>query len=408
MGEIGRRCRNSSGFESISKIKVSTKCILSYNLLVEIFFVWRLNNSMIKTEEVILTCSEATPAKRLLFFDIAKGISIICIILGHIEHKQIQQFVFTFHVPIFFLITGYFITEKRSIKAFIKNKFKTLIVPYICTCIVIILLGTLRDGLFYGMNAAKESATGWLYASLYGSGIDYSEPFYIKAIGAIWFLWASFWGSIFLRCTLGVKWEYRFFIVGVLFLVGYYSRELFWFPLSIQAGYCATLFIYLGNIARKLKTTLENVSIEIKSVFTVFAIWMWVAFIYDFKGFYLVECDFGRGIVDIVGCLCGSYVIIMASQFIEKHSKYISAGLSYLGKYSLIALCVHIVELNLFPWGRIADFLIAYGMPVDLKMCFIILGKLLMVIAAVIIFSKWNFSRKLFGYKVLDKKVAVN
>ncbi|WP_207662353.1 acyltransferase family protein [Coprococcus comes] len=47
--------------------------------------------------------------KRLQYIDIAKGIAMICIILGHMGNANINRVVFTFHVPIFFFITGYFI-----------------------------------------------------------------------------------------------------------------------------------------------------------------------------------------------------------------------------------------------------------------------------------------------------------
>lgn len=82
---------------------------------------------------------------RMQFIDIAKGIAIICIILGHIGNPTINRIVFTFHVPIFFLITGYFINTKREMLDFIKIKFRTLIVPYIVTCIVIVIIGVWRD-----------------------------------------------------------------------------------------------------------------------------------------------------------------------------------------------------------------------------------------------------------------------
>ena len=45
--------------------------------------------------------------KRLTYIDIARGIAIICIVLGHLGNNTINRVVFTFHVPIFFFITGY-------------------------------------------------------------------------------------------------------------------------------------------------------------------------------------------------------------------------------------------------------------------------------------------------------------
>ena len=54
--------------------------------------------------------------KRLTYIDIARGIAIICIVLGHLGNATINKIVFTFHVPIFFFITGYFTTDKLPIK----------------------------------------------------------------------------------------------------------------------------------------------------------------------------------------------------------------------------------------------------------------------------------------------------
>ena len=81
---------------------------------------------------------------RVQYFDIARGIAMICIILGHLNNSLINRVVFTFHVPIFFFITGYFMNSKCGIKDYARNKLRTLIVPYIVTCIVIIILGTLK------------------------------------------------------------------------------------------------------------------------------------------------------------------------------------------------------------------------------------------------------------------------
>ena len=63
---------------------------------------------------------------RVRYVDIARGISIICIILGHLGVSSINRFVFTFHVPVFFLISGYFFDEKSNWKVFTGKKVKTL------------------------------------------------------------------------------------------------------------------------------------------------------------------------------------------------------------------------------------------------------------------------------------------
>lgn len=170
--------------------------------------------------------------KRLQYVDIARGIAMICIILGHLGNPAINRVVFTFHVPIFFFITGYFTSTKRSLPKFTKNKIRTLLVPYAISCLAIIILGTML-GAHYG--DAASAFKGWLSASLYGAGGSYTVPFTIKGIGAIWFLWATFWGSLFLRISLNFNKYSRVAAIFGLFGLGYYTRSLFWFPLSIQA-----------------------------------------------------------------------------------------------------------------------------------------------------------------------------
>ena len=74
--------------------------------------------------------------ERVRYFDIAKGIAILCIIAGHMGNGIINNFVFTFHVPIFFLISGYFLKNNTSLKEFALKKYKQLIRPYmrLCNC----------------------------------------------------------------------------------------------------------------------------------------------------------------------------------------------------------------------------------------------------------------------------------
>lgn len=55
-------------------------------------------------------------------FDIARGIAMICIIMGHLGINRVNSFVYTFHVPIFFLISGYFMNDKVNFKEFVKKK----------------------------------------------------------------------------------------------------------------------------------------------------------------------------------------------------------------------------------------------------------------------------------------------
>lgn len=291
--------------------------------------------------------NKAKNTDRISYIDIVKGISMICIILGHFGIFNINRVVFTFHVPIFFLISGYFIDDKLKIKDLIKKKAKRLLIPYYITCLVIILLG-----LYFSVSRGtiKERFIYWLKAALYAAGSPHSKPFKIERIGAIWFLWALFWGSMFLRISLAMRKEIRIILIGALFFVCYYTRNLFWLPLSIQPGACSVLFMYIGYLLKTYKDRVDKIPPPIKAVGSLVALIISILFIKNFQSFALVECDFGRGIIDIIGCLCSCWIVILISQFIDKHIHILKKIFINIGKQTLILLCVHIVELNLFPW----------------------------------------------------------
>lgn len=51
--------------------------------------------------------------KRIDYLDIAKGIGIILVLVGHIsKNDEINRFLYLFHMPLFFIISGMLYKEK--------------------------------------------------------------------------------------------------------------------------------------------------------------------------------------------------------------------------------------------------------------------------------------------------------
>lgn len=240
----------------------------------------------------------------------------------------------------------------------------------------------------FGSGNILQTAADWIWASFYGSGGDYTQPFYIKGIGATWFLWASFWGGLFLQALLNCHRIIRVLGVAILFLVGYISAQyLFWFPFSIQAGCCATLFMYIGHFVRAKEPKFRRLTAGAKTIISVVTFALWGSFIWQFRTFWFVECDFGRGLIDVCRSLCACYCITIISGVIDRHMEKIAGYLAFLGRYSIIVLCVHITELKLIHWKKIAEKLLQYNIPwaiggglaVALKLIFILMTTVLIV-----------------------------
>ena len=89
--------------------------------------------------------------QRIRFFDMAKGIGILCVVLGHaaiesifVEPSNTAQWAmatcFSFHMPLFFLIAGYFMHPERDFQW--RKEGKQLVLTVMCRDIVDVCLDT--------------------------------------------------------------------------------------------------------------------------------------------------------------------------------------------------------------------------------------------------------------------------
>ncbi len=331
---------------------------------------------------------------RIRFVDVTKGVAILCIVLGHMYNFYVWNLVFTFHVPIFFLITGYFLNAKRPLPVFAKTRARSLLVPYAVTCAAIVVLGT-GIGLLRG-NAFSAAKT-WIFAALYGAGSAHAEPFAVPSIGAVWFLWAAFWGCLFVRISLKLKAGQRLLFLSILFAAAYLTRNILWLPFSIQAGAYAAMYMYLGYLFRQAEGQYLSLPAEVKAAGLLMAAWVWISFIVHFESFWLSSGDIGRGVIDIVGTLCASAVVIFLCTCIDRYVPRIARPLAWLGRYSIYVLCVHTLELHFFPWGRAGEILAAHGIGAAGQFVLIYAGKLAIILPAVFLLSKSRAAGKLFG-----------
>ena len=78
---------------------------------------------------------------RLATIDIAKGIGIVFVVFGHIfPITLVTQWIYSFHVPIFFIISGFTYRYCADKKAFYLKKFRRLVIPYLCFAMMSVLI----------------------------------------------------------------------------------------------------------------------------------------------------------------------------------------------------------------------------------------------------------------------------
>ena len=288
---------------------------------------------------------------RLAAPDVVRGIGMLAVIAGHMEIGFINRLVYLWHLPVFFLVSGYFL-KKQPESGFLKGRAKRLLVPYYLTCLGMCLISALRA--FFRHEAILPVLGSWAGGTLYASGGSLSTPVTVSGVGAIWFLWALFIAL----------WVVHFFIerkYGLICIAGIavsgwavFRFTGIWLPLSLSAGTLCSIYVAIGFMARKHGITADRLPLPVLLLLGVAG----AVGAQLFKGFYLVQNTMGNGWLDVLFSLCASIPVIAWAERIGRKETVMQRVLRFYGANSMLILCLHIVELKTIGLGHMLDRLI--------------------------------------------------
>lgn len=308
---------------------------------------------------------------RLAEFDIAKGIAIICVILGHLDVLWLKNLVFPFHMPLFFLISGYFLSINRPWKDFLQRKKESLLIPYFFTGYIIIAAAIPIAMILH--HSVIVEICRWLMGVLYGNGTDMPSifPNIPTFIGALWFLLALFWASLFTRFIVQYCPRYLAPIVFItLFYIGWSTSDSIWWPWDIQAGMTAALLVYIGHETRTYNLLKPKPSIGYVILICLFVL----SSMYFYNNLEMSKNHFGNGLFDLLRATLITWLIILFSQKINNSN--FAKIMAWFGTNSIIVFAFHSIELDLIPWSEIIQHLLLIGIPEVFTYLFVVLIKI--------------------------------
>ncbi len=313
-------------------------------------------------------------------FDIMKGIGILLVVVGHLGgiNKFLYNFVFSFHMPLFFILAGYFYKPKDTLDSMLKD-FRRLIIPYLFTCSLIILY---QLALFIH-NQDHVSLLQSFIATFWGNGsINHSSLYFAKipSIGAIWFLLALFWSKNIYN-IIPKNNKYLYGIVLILSITAtIIDRYVANLPFAILPGVSALVFFAAGSYAK------QN-SISWKWLLLGIPIWIYCI---AFSGMSIVRCYYNCYPLDVIGGITGTCVVYLLSKTIHSFSSLISCVFTWLGKNSLAILCFHLLVMAI-PFIGITQKYITDNSMVSISL-FFMLPILFAYISSFIPFTKRIFN----------------
>ena len=136
-----------------------------------------------------------TEIKRETWADKAKFIGIVLMLLGHnaLANKAVFDFIYSFHMPLFFILSGYFANNKKEpLKDYVLKNIKGLLLPYVFFYIL-----TLPFGYFviyaHPYNHPYDGWIDFICKPLIGLFTVETTPFAFHTNGPSWFFVALFW-----------------------------------------------------------------------------------------------------------------------------------------------------------------------------------------------------------------------
>lgn len=281
--------------------------------------------------------------KRIEYIDTAKAIAILLVIIGHSywikDLPRLQSLIYSFHMPLFFLISGFFVKDMK-ISQSISKYAKAYLWPYLVVALFILLIGIFKS-LWQGdpwyslipLNTVKI---------LWGSAFEVRGVLFgnIPHIGPSWFLLALFFACVMFVCISKLKTTLeQAAAVTLLACFSICSVEVIQLPLSLQGAMVALLYIYIGAITKR-NDLIEKI-FGLPGYIKLAALALWLLYSLNNEGLSVGTANIGHSIVGFTVSLIGSFFVLWLCKVSKLTTRWI-------GRNTLAILCAHVLIWRIF------------------------------------------------------------
>lgn len=283
---------------------------------------------------------------RIAWIDIAKGIAILLVVIGHCipdaasstgisvpAYRWLHHVIYSFHMPLFFFLAGYMIVRQNILHSgkgavdIVKSRWKRLMVPYL---FVGLLYAPFK--LLLSRFANKPYDIENIWKMVIGVNPD----------GELWFLYA-----LFVITVMSAVFSFRISIVGLLLAGGL----LLWNPWAIITDYA--FFFLLGIYMRREYSCFVE---RIKGYHVILLLIVFVA------GNYGLLIDHYHAFF-LLTALSGMTLVFWISHQISRLSMPIKEYLAYVGMMSMdIYILSDIIKIpfRIILWNKLHLYTVSF------------------------------------------------
>lgn len=308
--------------------------------------------------------------ERLGYIDVLRGIAIALVVLGHCAPPYLDTFIFTFHVPLFFFISGMLFAyrEKRQpFFIFLKKRALRLLVPYFAFEILNFLITYAFSFVYSGFSVTLPDNFFAIF-----TGFSSQSAAYSGVAGHVWFFPCMFFSEIafyfiyaaveFCLKKLRGKQFYRhvraavyLFVAVVLYICSFLENNYtpqWW--LYTDVAVMGAVFLSLGCAFSDYIKSLAESEICVKISLLVLSCAGWISFSYlnyfvcsDYVDVFMSADTYGKYRTFIFAAVCGIMFVTSIASIIYKSPSRPVKFLTWLGKNSAGIFPAHLYPLFL-------------------------------------------------------------
>lgn len=273
--------------------------------------------------------------------DIMKAIGIFLVIIGHHSSGIFNNYIYSFHMPMFFIIAGYLWHEK-DILVSLKQDVVRIMIPYFAYFAICIGVGYIYAGISISRMMQDIMMISW--GSCHKIAIC---GHHIQGVGVLWFLPALFvcknvfnaiW--IYWKRLLGDKACLpKYICILVLMIIGGFVHRFFFpLPFALTTGLNALGFFAIGQLMRfwlKDISLLDHIAWFYK--WLILIVWLSLG---CFVRNGMASCEYYHFPLNYVTGICGTISCYYFACWL-KNIRYINVALQIIGQYTMSILIIH-------------------------------------------------------------------
>lgn len=335
--------------------------------------------------------------KREVWIDVARGIGIIAVVIGHSGRHLVHDLLFWFHMPLFFIISGYIdkgINSWLEFKPWIIKRTKQLLIPYISFVTLIAFWKSLIE--FYKGNGLE-----WLSGNIINLilGGNYINDWF----SIIWFITCLYATQIiFAIIQITIKTKYvKLLLIGICFIIAHVEANIVnyynvYIPWNIDVALFSIAFYAFGYYLKPYIKCIFN-STLISGIIVISSV---ILFLLGATGMLEYQLDLKPLLYKNI--FLDLFIPIILSLFVLITSRLISTTIfqkpvAYLGIQSLPIMYLHLAAV------AFVDNFISIN-----YFSYTIIGIVLPLTITWLLFNKFQITKYLFLGKDDKKNTFIN